>query len=43
VYPGEFHLLERPSFIRNRQQRWLAWFGEYIEWPLRSLAGYMTE
>jgi len=31
VYPGEFHLLERPSFIRDRQQRWLAWFGEYMK------------
>ncbi len=31
VYPGEFHLLERPSFIRDRQQRWLAWFGKYMK------------
>jgi len=31
VYPGEFHLLERPSFIRDRQQRWLAWFGQYLK------------
>jgi dipeptidyl aminopeptidase/acylaminoacyl peptidase len=31
VYPGEFHLLDRPSFIRDRQQRWLAWFGKYMK------------
>lgn len=31
VYPGEFHLLDRPSFIRDRQERWLAWFGKYLK------------
>jgi dipeptidyl aminopeptidase/acylaminoacyl peptidase len=30
MYPGEFHLLTRPSFIRDRQERWLAWFGKYL-------------
>lgn len=31
VYPGEFHLLGRPSFIRDRQERWLAWYGQYLK------------
>lgn len=31
VYPGEFHLLDRPSFIRDRQERWLAWFSKYLK------------
>ncbi len=31
VYPGEYHLLERPSFIRDRQERWLEWFGKYLK------------
>jgi len=26
VYPGEFHGLKRPSFLKDRMQRWLAWF-----------------
>ena len=25
IYPGEFHGLKRPSFLRDRMQRWLAW------------------
>jgi dipeptidyl aminopeptidase/acylaminoacyl peptidase len=31
VYPGQFHILTRPSFIRDRQQRWLAWFEKYLK------------
>jgi dipeptidyl aminopeptidase/acylaminoacyl peptidase len=31
VYPGQFHILTRPSFITDRQQRWLAWFGKYLK------------
>lgn len=30
VYPDQFHLLTRPSFIRDRQERWLAWFAKYL-------------
>jgi len=26
IYPGEFHGLKRPSFLRDRMERWLAWF-----------------
>jgi dipeptidyl aminopeptidase/acylaminoacyl peptidase len=31
VYPGQFHIFTRPSFIRDRQQRWLAWFDKYLK------------
>lgn len=31
VYPGQFHILTRPSFITDRQQRWLAWFEKYLK------------
>lgn len=31
VYPGQFHIFTRPSFIRDRQERWLAWFDKYLE------------
>jgi dipeptidyl aminopeptidase/acylaminoacyl peptidase len=31
VYPGQFHIFTRPSFIRDRAQRWLAWFDKYLK------------
>jgi dipeptidyl aminopeptidase/acylaminoacyl peptidase len=31
VYPGQYHILTRPSFITDRQQRWLAWFEKYLK------------
>lgn len=29
VYPGEFHGFTRPSFIRDRYQRWFDWYDKY--------------
>ena len=29
VYPGEFHGFTRPSFIKDRYQRWFAWYDKY--------------
>lgn len=26
IYPGQFHGLTRPSFLKDRMQRWLAWY-----------------
>lgn len=31
VYPGQFHIFTRPSFIRDRLERWLAWFNQYLK------------
>ena len=31
VYPGEFHGFKRPSFIRDRYERWLAWWDKYAK------------
>lgn len=31
IYPGQFHILTRPSFITDRQQRWVAWFEKYLK------------
>lgn len=31
VYPGEHHGISRPSFRKDRWQRWLDWFGKYLE------------
>lgn len=30
VYPGQFHGFTRPSFIKDRYQRWLAWYDKYL-------------
>jgi dipeptidyl aminopeptidase/acylaminoacyl peptidase len=31
IYPGEFHGFKRPSFIRDRYERYLAWYGKYLQ------------
>ena len=31
VYPGEFHEFARPSFIRDRYERYLYWYGHYVK------------
>ncbi len=33
VYPGQFHGFTRPSFIRDRYQRYLAWYDKYLKPP----------
>jgi dipeptidyl aminopeptidase/acylaminoacyl peptidase len=35
VYPGQHHLLTRPSYIKDRLQRYLAWFDRYLGAPGR--------
>jgi dipeptidyl aminopeptidase/acylaminoacyl peptidase len=34
VYPGEFHGLTRPSFVRDRYERYLAWYAKYLLSPI---------
>jgi len=31
IYPGEHHFLSKPSFIRDRLERDLAWFDKYLK------------
>jgi dipeptidyl aminopeptidase/acylaminoacyl peptidase len=31
VYPGQFHLFERPSYIKDRMVRDLAWYDRYLK------------
>jgi dipeptidyl aminopeptidase/acylaminoacyl peptidase len=31
VYPGEFHGIKRPSFVRDRYNRYLDWYKKYVE------------
>ncbi len=33
VYPGQFHGFTRPSFIRDRYQRWFDWYDRYLGLP----------
>jgi dipeptidyl aminopeptidase/acylaminoacyl peptidase len=30
VYPGQFHGISRPSFVRDRYERYLGWYGRYL-------------
>jgi len=31
VYPGQFHGIRRPSFLRDRYQRYLDWYAKYLK------------
>lgn len=31
VYPGQFHGFTRPSFIKDRYERWLSWWDKYLK------------
>ena len=31
VYPGQFHLFTRPSYIHDRLERYVAWYGKYLK------------
>jgi dipeptidyl aminopeptidase/acylaminoacyl peptidase len=31
IYPDQFHGLTRPSFLRDRYQRYLAWYAKYLK------------
>ena len=35
VYPGQFHLFTRPSYIEDRAARYIAWFDHYLAPPAR--------
>jgi dipeptidyl aminopeptidase/acylaminoacyl peptidase len=31
IYPGEFHDFTRPSFLRDRLERYIAWYDKYLK------------
>ena len=31
VYPGQFHGFTRPSYIKDRYERWMAWWDKYLK------------
>ena len=36
IYPGEHHGISRPSFVRDRYERYLAWYARYLGGDARS-------
>jgi len=30
VYPGQFHGISRPSFVKDRYDRYLGWYDKYL-------------
>jgi len=30
IYPNEFHGITRPSYVRDRYERYLAWYEKYV-------------
>ncbi len=30
IYPGQFHGITTPSYVRDRYERYLAWYGKYL-------------
>lgn len=36
VYPDQFHGFTRPSYIRDRYERWLAWWDKYLKTGTKS-------
>jgi dipeptidyl aminopeptidase/acylaminoacyl peptidase len=41
IYPGQFHGLTKPSYLRDRFERYLAWYDQYVmgRQPAKSPAG----
>jgi dipeptidyl aminopeptidase/acylaminoacyl peptidase len=33
IYPDQFHGLTKPSYLRERMQRYLDWHGKYLQPP----------
>ncbi len=30
IYPNEFHGISRPSYVKDRYQRYLDWYAKYV-------------
>jgi dipeptidyl aminopeptidase/acylaminoacyl peptidase len=33
IYPGQFHTLTTPSYIRDRLERYVAWYDKHLKSP----------
>lgn len=36
IYPGEYHEIRKPSYQRDRLQRYLDWYGRYLKDPAKA-------
>ena len=39
IYPGEYHGLDRPSFVRDRLERYVAWYGRFLKTGAAAASG----
>lgn len=42
IYPNEFHGIQRPSYVRDRYERYLAWYDKYLKRSPATTAGAAT-
>ncbi len=31
IYPGQYHGIHKPSYLKDREERYLAWYGKYLK------------
>ena len=31
IYPGQNHGINKPSYLKDRYERYLAWYGKYLK------------
>lgn len=43
IYPGQFHGITRPSYVRDRYERYLAWYDKYLKKAAGVAAGASTK
>lgn len=39
IYPNEFHGIQRPSYVRDRYERYLAWYDKYLKKTPAAMSG----
>ena len=31
IYPGQYHGIRKPSYVRDRYERYVAWYDKYVK------------
>jgi dipeptidyl aminopeptidase/acylaminoacyl peptidase len=39
IYPGQYHSIKKPSYLRDRLARYLAWYDKYLKTTAMQRAG----
>ncbi len=42
IYPGQHHGLRKPSYVRDRQERYVAWYDRFVKNPGAAGGGAKT-